>query len=150
MANAYQDYINQYTKGSAASPPAWATAADTQSIANGNKTFLESASDLTASIPKFIGVSLMSGVNELYNMPTNIGNLFGADLETRETEDFIANFGDNWVDYYKEYKEGADLAGFIVSSFIPGTAGVRFLNLGQKSLQTAIGAGKFSSGMGKH
>ena len=149
MANAYQDYINQYTKGSAASPPAWATAADTQSIANGNKTFLESASDLTASIPKFIGVSLMSGVNELYNMPTNIGNLFGADLETRETEDFIANFGDNWVDYYKEYKEGADLAGFIVSSFIPGTAGVRFLNLGQKSLQTAIGAGKFSSGMGK-
>ena len=147
--SAYQDYIKQYTGGNATSAPSWATAADTQSIANGNKTFLESASDLTASIPKFVGVSLMSGVNQIYNIPTNIGNLFGADLEEQETEDFIANFGDNWVEYYKENKEGADLAGFILSSAIPGTAGVKILNMGQKSLQTAIGAGKFSSGMSK-
>lgn len=131
------------------STPKYITEADTFSLANQNKTFIESAFDTVASIPKFIGVSLISGVNQLYNIPSDIGNFFGGDFATSDTSDVIAAIDSDFSQFYEEHKEGADLAGFIVSSIVPGTAGVKILNAGQKSLEAAIGAKKFSEGTGR-
>ena len=70
--------------------PSHYVAGDTLNEANNNETFIEAAADTLESIPKFIGVSLISGANQLYNIPANIGNLLGADYETVDAGDLIA------------------------------------------------------------
>jgi len=129
--------------------PSYMVASDTLNIANGNKTFLESASDALDSIPKFIGLSVISGANQLYNIPADIGNLFGGDFERSDTGDVISALDSNLGAFYQEHQEGIDLVGFAVSSAVPGIAGIKVLNAGQKSLRVAIGSGKFGENTGK-
>jgi hypothetical protein len=51
--------------------------------------------------------------------------------------------------FYKDNQAGVDLAGFMISAIVPGSAGVKMLNMGQSSLRGAMGAGKYGSSMGK-
>tara|TARA_R110000744_G_scaffold372015_2_gene483386 strand:+ start:22549 stop:27597 length:5049 start_codon:yes stop_codon:yes gene_type:complete len=132
-----------------ASMPSYMVASDTMNVANGNKTFLESAVDTVQSIPKFIGVSMISGANQLYNIPSDIGNLFGGDFERSDTAEVISGLDSNLGAFYEENQTGADLVGFMLSSTVPGLGGIKLLNAGQKSLSTAINAGKFGESTGK-
>lgn len=129
--------------------PSYMVASDTLNIANGNKTFLESALDTAESVPLFIGASLISGANQLYNIPADVGNLFGADFERSDTGEVISSLDSNLGAFYQGHQEGIDLVGFMVSSVVPGLGGIKVLNAGQKSLRTAIGAGKFGENTGK-
>ena len=129
--------------------PGYITSADTLSLANKNPTFAEAALDVVDSIPKFIAVSALSGANQLYNVPADIGNLFGADIERSDTAELISGLDSNLGEFYKENQEGADLVGFMASSLIPGLGGVRVLNAGQKALSTAIATGRFGEGTAK-
>ena len=129
--------------------PSYITSSDTLNIANGNKTFFEGALETAENIPKFITASLISGANQLYNIPTDIGNLFGGDAERSDTGEIIAALDSDLGRFYEEHKEGTDLVGFIVSSLVPGIAGVKVLNAGQKALSTAIAAGKYGKNTGK-
>ena len=129
--------------------PSYMVASDTLSIANGNKTFLESTVDTIESIPKFMAASLISGANQLYNIPADVGNLFGGDFERSNTADVISGLDSNLGAFYEEHQEGADLVGFMLSSAVPGLGGIKILNAGQKSLRTAISAGKFGENTGK-
>jgi len=129
--------------------PSYLVAADNHSIANGNKTFIESAVDTISSVPKFIGLSLISGVNQIYNIPTDIGNLFGADFERSNIDDFVAALDSDLGQYYSEHKEGVDTLGFIASSIIPGSFGIKALHAGQASLKASLTAEKFGENMSK-
>lgn len=130
--------------------PSYLTAGDTLNIANQNGSFLESALDVAESIPKFIAVSLISGANQLYNIPADIGNLiFDADIERSNTQEVINSLDSDLGAFYEEHQGGADLAGFMLSSLVPGLGGVKILKAGQQSLRAGITAGKYGDGMGK-
>ena len=150
MPTALEEALQASMKGYENSKmPSYITAADTVNEANGNGSFIDSVFDTVESIPKFIAVSLISGANQLYNAPADIGNLFGADLERSDTYDVISDFDENLGNYYLENKDAADMVGFLASSLVPGTAGVKALKAGQGALRGAINAGKFSPQMGK-
>lgn len=130
--------------------PSYLTAGDTLNIANQNGSFLDSALDVAESIPKFIAVSLISGANQLYNIPADIGNfLFDADIERSNTQDVINALDDDLGAFYQDHQGGADLVGFMASSLIPGLGGVKVLKAGQQSLRAGITAGKYSDSMGR-
>jgi hypothetical protein len=149
---AYEEALANIKSGAdptGASMPSYITAADTLNIANGNQTFAESALDAVSSVPKFIAASLISGANQLYNIPADVGNLFGGDIERSDTGEVISSLDSDLGKFYEEHQEGTDLVGFMVSSLVPGMAGIKVLNAGQKSLRTAIGANKFGANTGK-
>lgn len=131
------------------SMPSYMVAADTHNIGNKNKTFGESFAETVDNIPKFINASLISGVNEIYNIPTNIGNLFGAEVEPRKTEDVISALDSDLGKYYQEHKEGVDLVGFMASSLVPGTLGIKAVHAGQAALTASLNAGKFGENTSK-
>ena len=150
--SAYQEALSKINSGedpTGSSIPSYINSADTLNIANGNPTFLESASSVIDNVPKFIATSLLSGVNQLYNIPADVGNLFGGNFETADTYEVISSLDSNLGKFYEENKAGPDLVGFILGSMIPGLAGVKMLNAGQASLRGAIGAGKFGTSTGK-
>jgi hypothetical protein len=149
---AYQEALDLIESGedpSGSSIPSYMVAGDNLNTANGNSSFLESALDLAESIPKFIGTSIISGANQLYNIPADVGNLFGGDFERSDTGEVIAALDSDLGAFYEEHREGSDLVGFMISSLVPGLGGIKVLNAGQKSLRTAIGAGKFGENTGK-
>ena len=150
---AFEESLARIARGedpNGSSMPKYISDADTMSVANGNKTFLESALDTASSIPKFIGVSMISGANQLYNIPIDIGNLISEDsFERTDTAEIISGLNSNLGAFYEDNREGADLVGFMVSSIVPGMAGIRILSAGQKSLQATLATGRFGSGTSK-
>ena len=142
---AYEEALRNIQAGKETGIPSYMVAADTLSIANGNKTFAESAVDTVQGIRRFIGLSVISGANQLYNIPSDIGNLFGGNFGRVETEDVVANLDSDLSQFYKEHQESVDLVGFLVSSLAPGTAGIKILNAGQKGLRGAMGAGRLGA-----
>ncbi len=153
MATAFEEALAAASTGgdiTDPSIPSYMRASDTLNIANGNKTFIESALDVAESIPKFIGVSIISGANQLYNIPADIGNLlFDAGIERSNTEEVITSLDSDLGSFYKEHKEGSDLVGFMVSSLVPGIGAVKVLNAGQKSLRATIASGAFGENTGR-
>ena len=68
---AYEEALANIQSGAdptGSSVPRYILAGDTLSLANQNKTFLESTLDTIDSISKFIGTSIISGANQLYNI----------------------------------------------------------------------------------
>ena len=128
---------------------AYFSAADAHSVANGNPTFAESAAETITNIPKFIATSLISGVNQLYNIAPTLGNAFGGNYELSKTADVVQAIDDDLGSYYKEHGESADTLGFILSSFVPGLGGMKLMNAGQKVLRTAITEGRVGNATGK-
>jgi len=149
---AYEEALARIESGedlTDSSIPSYMVASDTLNIANRNKTFVEATFDTIESIPKFIATSVISGANQIYNIPADVGNLFGGDFERSDTGEVISSLDSNLGSFYAEHQEGSDLVGFLVSSLIPGIGGIKILNAGQKSLRTAIKAGKFGENTGK-
>ena len=124
-------------------------AADSHNIANSNKTFLESLGSDIADIPKFIAASLVSGVNQLYNIAPSIGNALGGDFDMSDTGEVMAAIDDDLGQYYQEHEQGVDVLGFILSSAVPGLGGIKILNAGQKAMTSAMATGKMGNGMTK-
>jgi hypothetical protein len=150
LATPFKEFVT--SEGGAEDTPSMASyliATDSHSIANANKTFLESAAETAENIPKFIGTSLISGANQIYNIAPTIGNFFGGDFELSDTAELMQNIDDDLGAYYKEHQQAVDAVGFFASSLIPGMAGIKVLNAGQKMLRTSIEAGKFGTNTGK-
>lgn len=146
---AYEESLSLRSSGGPNFTPDYITAADTLSLANRNKTYLESAFDSITSIPKFIGASLISGANQLYNILPDVGNLLGGDFERSDTAEVISGLDSDLGQFYQEHQEGIDVVGFIASSLVPGMAGIKVLNAGQSSLRAAIGRKAFGDNTGK-
>lgn len=146
---AYQEALEALDRGEEGAAPSYITAADTLSIANGNQTFLESASQTAEDIPKFIGLAVISGAHQLYNIAPDIGNLFGGEFETIDTGDVVSELDSDLGQFYRRNQESIDLVGFMASSLVPGSAGIKVLNAGQKSALAAIKTGKYGKNMGR-
>jgi len=147
----YAEALSRIASGqdtSGSSIPSYMTASDTLNIANGNETFVDSALNAIDNVPKFIGTSIISGANQLYNIPTDIGNLFGADFERSDTGELIASLDSNLGAFYKENQTYVDLVGFMMSSLVPGLGAIKVLNAGQKNLRAAIATGSFGDNTG--
>lgn len=129
--------------------PSYMVNGDTLNLANRNRTFLESATDNIQSIERFIGVSMISGANQLYNIPASIGNAFGGDNVLSDTAEVIAELDSDLGLFYEDHRDSADLVGFMISSVVPGIGGIKILNAGQKALSVAIKGQTFGSSMAK-
>ncbi len=142
-----EGYDKQTQEDTPFSVPSYLTAADNHSIANNNQTFLESAAETVSNIPKFIGASIISGANQIYNIAPTLGNYMGGDFEISKSADVISAIDEDLGVYYQEHQTSADVAGFLLSSLVPGMAGIRVLNAGQKALEGVIATGKMGKNM---
>lgn len=124
--------------------PGYIVAADVHNVATGNGSWFSSAVESISNAPKFWSLAIGSGATGILNSGIAIANLFNSE------EDKIAevNYG-KWVQeydadlgkYYRENADSIDTWGFVASSFVPGMAGVKALNVGQKYLQVAAKTG---------
>lgn len=124
--------------------PAYLRAADTHNIGNVGGSWFDYN---PLNIPKFAAVSMLSGLNSFYNTGVQIGNFFGAGWKENKTDAWIASLDSDLGAYYRKNEEAADLVGFLVGSIVPGMAGVKVLNAGQKVL-AASKSGLVGSNLG--
>lgn len=151
MANEINEQINETI------PSYLLAGASHTNLNNGaeqNQSVLDAASDV---VTKWVPLALGSGVSQLYNIVPTIGNwgskLTGGTGKEFEMNDFsktVQEFDSDLSKYYTEHQMGTDALGFVLGSLVPGMAGVKVLNAGQKVLETAIATGKVGTGpMGK-
>lgn len=124
-------------------------AADTHNLANNGVSFWDDPLATVSGIPKFIGLGIASGVNQVYNIAPTIGNWFGGNYEQNKLADTLASYDSDIAQYYEEHQEGVDALGFVLSSIVPGTAGVKVLRAGQTALNTAVETGVIGVNMSR-
>jgi hypothetical protein len=105
--------------------------------------------EAAGNISKFAAVSMLSGANSFYNSGAAVGRLLGAESADRATDKWISSFDDDLGKYYKENQQGADIAGFIGASLVPGIAGIKLFNAGQKALTVAAADGLLGSNLAR-
>src|ERR1700744_1595397 len=86
---------------------------------------------------KFAAATGVAALTSVGNVAVTLGNWFGGDIQKFKTADVMQGLDDDLSLYYKHNQEGIDLTGDIVASFVPGTAGIKALNWGQRILRTA-------------
>lgn len=126
-------------------------AADNHNYGNGNFAFTDPTTwgDGIGNAGKFVVAAAVSGVNSFYNTGVAVGNWLGADLEENDTAAQLASIDSDLGKYYQENKEYADLAGFALTSMVPGLGGVKLLNAGQKALSVASKTGLVGSNLSR-
>lgn len=120
--------------------PNYLQAADAHNIASDNGSVFDDVSEALGNAPSFLAVSIASGLNSFYNTGVAVGNIFSGEdnqTEERDTAEWISGYDDDLGKYYTENKTAADITGFVVSSFVPGLAGVKALRAGQTALRAA-------------
>lgn len=136
------DSENQDSFDTLVEAPAHLVAADNHNIAADQPSMLESASS-------YVQASFIAGGNSLYNTALEIGNVFGADNEESKTRDVIEAYDSDLVKYYDDHQDAVEAGGFVLGSILPGMAGVKAFNYGQKALKLAATEGRFGEGFGK-
>ena len=133
--------------------PRYLQAADLHNVGAGTTSFFDSPAEWAgeklsgigesiANSPKFALTSIASGINSIYNSAVVAGNWLGiSDAEENDVQQTLGSLDANLADYYGENKQAADLAGFVITSFVPGIAGTKLFNVGQKALSGAIKSG---------
>lgn len=131
--------------------PSYMYAADGHNYGNGNFAFTDPSTWGTgiSNAGKFVATATLSGLNSFYNTGIQVGNWLGADAEQNDTAAMIAAVDDDLGKYYEENKSGVDMAGFVMGSLIPGMAGIKLLNAGQKVLRTAQSTGMIGANMSR-
>ena len=131
--------------------PSYLLAADNHNLGNSGGSWLdpETWKEKFDSAGKMISAGILSGANSFYNSGVTIGNWLGESGEQRDTQDFIAGIDSDLGVYYAKNRSAADLVGFVAGSIIPGTAGVKILNAGQKALSVASKTGLFGENLGR-
>lgn len=131
--------FNPVTSTAATQPevPDYLRAANLHNLGNNNTSWFADVGDSIMHAPEFFTVAALSGINSFYNTGVEIGNLFGANNEERDTASFVSGLDSDLGQYYQQHQQGADMMGFLMGSLIPGTAGIKILNAGQKALGLA-------------
>jgi hypothetical protein len=75
---------------------------------------------------KGLGSAAVSGALSVYNTFRDYGG-----KEAIDAGDVISRYDQQWGDYYADNKEAIDFAGFVGTSFIPGSLGIKALKLAQ-------------------
>jgi hypothetical protein len=102
------------------------------------------------SIPKFIQSTIYSGANELYNIGGTVGSMFTTDeFKSRELSNWLQEVDTDLLGYYQKHQGSVDVAGFMVSSLVPGLGGVKGLRMAQTALRSAYETGKVGGTLGR-
>ena len=135
---------------SISSVPAWMLAADNHNLGESGASWLdpESWSQKFGNAGKFITASLLAGYNGFANTARAVGKFAGLDTEQESTQSLISSFDSDLGIYYRRNQDSVEMAGFIASSILPGLAGTKLLNMGQKVLQTASATGFLGGNLG--
>lgn len=133
--------------------PSYQLAADSHNVASGNGSWfaslgqtIDNIGDSINNAPKFWGLAIGSGITGMINSAIAVGNLFN----NEQDQTAYVNYG-KWVQdydsdlgkYYRDNATSIDTAGFVATSLVPGTLGIKAFNLGQKVLTTAARTGVF-------
>lgn len=133
--------------------PSYMRAADIHSIANRNLGRQEAESSIIEDVPKFIAASLVSGSAQLYNILPSIGNMLGGEFELAEIAEVMQSLDEDLGLYYQDHETSVDTVGFILSSLVPGLAGIKGLravqNAGVMRLESAMKTGRIGETTGK-
>jgi hypothetical protein len=124
--------------------PSYLLAADSHNVGNtlGGSWFdPDTWSTKFNNAGKFIATAVLSGADSLYNTAATVGSWAGVSEGAHDTGEWIASLDDDLGAYYSENREAVDLVGFVASSFIPGIAGIKVLNAGQRALKAGMSTG---------
>ena len=132
--------------------PSYMRAANLHSSANQNKALTEGDSFLE-DIPAFIAASVVSGATQLYNILPSVGNMLGGNYEVSDIGEVMQSLDEDLGLYYQEHDTAVDTVGFILSSLVPGMAGIKGLRAVQSAgivrLESAMATGKIGETTGK-
>lgn len=103
--------------------------ADTANQQAGGSSFFDNAT-------MFTGSAVVSGLASIYNTFVDYGSKVGIDADQLDTGRMLENYDSNWFNYYKENKQLIDTAGFVGTSFIPGTLAIKGLKAAQAARAT--------------
>lgn len=117
--------------------PDYLRAANLHNLGSNDTSWFSDVAGSISRAPEFFTVAALSGLNSFYNTGVQIGNLFGADNQENDTSAWISNIDSDLGQYYTENQKSADTMGFLLTSLVPGTAGIKILNAGQKALGAA-------------
>lgn len=132
--------------------PAFLLAADAHNQGNQGDSWFDPTTWGTraANGLKFASAAIVSGGAQLFNAGVVLGNMTGAmDASEVNTSELMHSIDDDIGVYYDKNRQAEDLVGFIASSFVPGTAGMKVLNAGQKVLEGAIATGRIGGNLAK-
>lgn len=102
-------------------------AADAHNIMASRKSI--TAGDVGEFFTKGTQVALASGMNSLLNTGIDIANFFGSSIDRINTLTALQNYDNDLAKYYRDHQEGADLAGFVITSLVPGAIGMKGFNM---------------------
>lgn len=106
--------------------------ADTATQQAGGTSFID-----PTNLPAFTAGAVVSGLGSIYNTFVSAGNALGADMESLDVGQKLEEMDHGWYEYYKQNQELVDTAGFVATSFLPGTLAIK----GLKAVQAGRGAG---------
>lgn len=85
-----------------------------------------------------LAASIVSGGVGIINTGIAVGNMFGADTEQLKTEEVLQSWDwDDTYNYYSENKEIIDAVGFAVSTFVPGSLGIKAARYAQAAAKAS-------------
>lgn len=122
-------------------------AGDVHNLGNANFQITDPTTWLDAplNLAKFTVASVASGIEGIYNTGVMITNALGGDADEIKTADMLASMDSSLSEYYLQNQQTVDIAGFVLSSFVPGGGAVKILNAGSKVLRSAEMTGKLGS-----
>lgn len=120
--------------------------ADSHNLASGDESWFGSLGETLDNAGKFTHAAAVSGLSGLYNTGVAIGNFLGGDAEEINIYEKLREHDTDLGRYYQENQQAIDTVGFIATSFIPGTGGIKLYQAGSKAL-LASKAGKLGLGM---
>lgn len=129
--------------------PEYLYAADNHNLASGAFSITDPSTwgEGLDNAGKFIVDSAVSGVDSIYNTGASVANFFGSDVAKIDVASQLMDYDENLGKYYQEHKESTDLAGFVLTSFVPSIAGIKLLNVGQAALRSASATGFIGSNL---
>lgn len=131
--------------------PAWIIAADNHNIGNARLSWAnpDAWEQKIGNIGRYAATSILAGTNSIYNSAAAVGNWLGLDVEQNNTNLWISSMDADLGRYYRENQESVELGGFIATSLIPGIAGIKLFNAGQKALEVGVQTGKIGGNLAK-
>lgn len=132
--------------------PSYLLAADNHNLGNsfgGSWLEPETWGNKFSNAGKMLASGILSGANSFYNTGVVLGNWFGQEAEQRDTLSWISDIDTDLGAYYADNRQSADLIGFIAGSIVPGLAGIKVLNAGQKALNAATKTGFIGENISK-
>lgn len=104
-------------------------AADNHNLAAGNTSWF---SGVGSALTYGLGGAVASGITSVLNTGISVANWALTDkIKEIDLADKLRGFDTDFAKYYTDHQEGIDLAGFALTSIIPGLAGVKALRMVQ-------------------